>query len=329
MPAIAHQNKILGNGALVDDTTTSADKTWSSSKINTELGLKANSADVPTKAQITNPNLLDNPWFTVNQRGQNSYTGLNNVYFLDRWKVDGDMTEYTFSPTSNGLEISCVGAPTHNRFFLQKIENNVLEGEKTYTISVLIRSNVSTRAELQVRNNGSFVFGSGFDVTTGWQVVSFTGTMPSSLSNVDVRIYPNYSKVADATVYIRAIKLEKGSISTLAMDTIPNYASELLKCQRYFIRTSIVNTGFLGIAVAQNANYALVSIPVMNIRTTPTVTLNGSLLAGTIAVENMQYYSRLATSIMLRLNATGLFTTNNSYSVTASGASTIDISADL
>ena len=34
----------------------------------------------------------------------------------------------------------------------------------------------------------------------------------------------------------KAIKLEFGTVSTLGMDTAPNYATELLKCQRYFFR---------------------------------------------------------------------------------------------
>lgn len=37
-----------GGGASIDDTTTALDKTWSSSKINAELGNKADSSDVPT-----------------------------------------------------------------------------------------------------------------------------------------------------------------------------------------------------------------------------------------------------------------------------------------
>lgn len=37
-----------GGGASIDDTTTALDKTWSSSKINSELGNKADSSDIPT-----------------------------------------------------------------------------------------------------------------------------------------------------------------------------------------------------------------------------------------------------------------------------------------
>ena len=35
---------------------------------------------------ISNSNYLDNPWFTINQRGKSTYTG--NGYTIDRWKCN-------------------------------------------------------------------------------------------------------------------------------------------------------------------------------------------------------------------------------------------------
>jgi hypothetical protein len=42
-------------------------------------------------ANISHENLLDNPWFTVNQRGQSSYS-VANQYSYDRWLVYGSLS---------------------------------------------------------------------------------------------------------------------------------------------------------------------------------------------------------------------------------------------
>ena len=69
---------------------------------------------------------------------------------------------------------------------------------------------------------------------------------------------------------VKAIKLEKGTVSTLAQDTAPNYATELLKCQRYFI--NVIGNGASGYF---NDADAILSVPVpVQMRTVPTVTLN-------------------------------------------------------
>ena len=36
---------------------------------------------------VSNPNLLDNPWFTVNQREQSSYSSGDGGLTFDRWKL--------------------------------------------------------------------------------------------------------------------------------------------------------------------------------------------------------------------------------------------------
>ena len=51
-------------------------------KISKNQGL-TNSLD-----NISHENLLDNPWFTGNQRGSNSYTLAQDKYGFDRWYVN-------------------------------------------------------------------------------------------------------------------------------------------------------------------------------------------------------------------------------------------------
>ena len=46
----------------------------------------------------------------------------------------------------------------------------------------------------------------------------------------------NADTTSDANITIKAVKLELGTVSTLANETAPNYQQELAKCQSYFVR---------------------------------------------------------------------------------------------
>lgn len=68
---------------------------------------------------ISNPNLLINPDFKINQRGQNSYSSTKDNYTVDRWKlynstltVNSDKT-ITLKNITNGV-IGTVSQPLEN-----------------------------------------------------------------------------------------------------------------------------------------------------------------------------------------------------------------------
>ena len=86
---------------------------------------------------VSNPNLLDNPWFTVNQRGANSYSG-NGIYTVDRWMFGGNNTPIL--TVGNGY-VTLSAGETGAKFSIiaQKPEEslrNSLQG-KVITLSVL------------------------------------------------------------------------------------------------------------------------------------------------------------------------------------------------
>lgn len=163
--------------------------------------------------QYTNPNLLDNPWFTVNQRGKFSYTG-TSIYTVDRWRLNGGGTVDKVTP---GIYIPSETAGA-NITILQTIES--IDDSKIYTLSIIANDNI--------------YYSSGMISTP-------SGTSKDFINNNLVYLYiynsgDNYSFVIEAKVNlnIKAVKLELGSVSTLAYDSPPNYATELLKCQRYY-----------------------------------------------------------------------------------------------
>ena len=199
------------------------------------------------KGNLSNRNLLDNAWFTVNQRGDTSWSSYTG-YKLDRWFLD------------EGSGSIDDGIFTHSNTFYQKWEDsrvNTILG-KTVTMS--------------------WMFSDG---TIGSETV----TLPSSLTSSYVWLLDNpyvqialisggtqIARVAGGTS-LKAIKLELGSVSTLAMDTAPNYAEELLKCQWYFYKA--MGNLSAGYTLDTNLGQARIGVPVpVRMRTTPTVSMS-------------------------------------------------------
>ena len=115
---------------LIDDTSTTAtDKTWSAKKINendkaarTAINTHAGNDEIHVTAEekaawnavnYSNPNLLINPNFAINQRGAAGTISIPG-YFVDRWKLDnGEVT------------INSDGTLTLNGTISQTLENAV------------------------------------------------------------------------------------------------------------------------------------------------------------------------------------------------------------
>lgn len=180
---------------------------------------------------LSHENLLDNPWFTVNQRGQTSYT-TNNAYCVDRWKTSGSSTDKEVKKVSNGFELkqnsSTSGAWSAIAQYIA--HDDLIIGER-YTISILYADGtIRSKVSLPLAETTSYT---RFAYTNMYQdvVVNFDYQGNGGFFLIDIET--KNSTVVDTV--IRAVKLEKGTVSTLAMDTAPNYATELLKCQRYFI----------------------------------------------------------------------------------------------
>lgn len=175
----------------------------------------------PYVQSISNPNLLDNPWFTVNQREFITTTS-SWVYISDRWMTGNVVTGSITKESDGTLTI------TGNSQIEELIEESRMEVGKTYTYSAMLYDNsiISETFVLPARTSSS------------WQ--QFVRKSINSLAILGAYNGSNLSfwieVEGSATKRIKATKLELGSVSTLSMDSAPNYAEELLKCQRYFVR---------------------------------------------------------------------------------------------
>lgn len=220
---------------------------------------------IPTKAaktQITNPNILHNPWFQVNQRGATTISSTG--YFVDRWRVS------TPSAGSSTITLNSDGTIT--------IDNSLGEGN-VYIVQRRTAKTISRVAGRKVTasvmlSDGTVLSGSG----------TYVGTETTdyySDENIRLQSSPQSNGqffalrvVTGKTVTIKALKLELGSISTLAMDTAPDMATELLKCQRYYQKVGTPDSGYpITVGRAHNTTQGRYLIHLdAQMRTNPSIT---------------------------------------------------------
>ncbi len=188
-----------------------------------------------------NRNLLDNWYFVgggsqqdggqfpINQRAKTKYS--DTGYTIDRWINTVDSSSVSVNSQDGVLEITNPGNISFG--ILQVVDMKILE-PMTVTLSVLYKGSVSIG-----------YWSSGYNRTNKtsneWDIAAFTYEIPTSYEPV-YRVYcPHISAQEGMSVQIAAAKLELGSQQTLAhkegdtwvLNEIPDYGTELAKCQRY------------------------------------------------------------------------------------------------
>lgn len=224
--------------------------------------------------QFCNRNLLDNWYFAnpVNQKGQIEFTG--SGYTIDRWRSYGAKV----SINDGYISLSTEGNPT----FCQKSELDLYN--KTLTFSVLLA-------------NGSLCTGTGILASgTAWKNTTLyeDSSIKLWLQNSNPLFNTAIDIKGNTPVDLVAAKLEFGSSQTLAhkegskwvLNEIPDYATELAKCQRYFYKTQGAFE-YRGIAINQwYMNNGTIELPV-SMRIKPTCKVfdrHGN--AGKISIRN-------------------------------------------
>lgn len=167
--------------------------------------------------KFSNPNLIINPDFKINQRGETSYTSavaqtIKIVYSVDRWCLYGHSLtvnsdkSVTITPTtySDGALIQNLETPVDGDITVQVYAVGV---SGTATISVG-PSDGSSTTEIGTLNNGLNTF-----------------TFSRGIKRLVIR-------VNSGTLTLKYAKVEKGTVATPFV--APNPAEEYPKCQRYF-----------------------------------------------------------------------------------------------
>lgn len=196
--------------------------------------------------RFSNPNLLLNSNFRVDQRGRGTYT--NNTtkptYTLDRWMSINTEVVYNVDGTAT---ITSLATTDTSAWFKQILEHAIND---TCTLSCNITA-VTGSAYLYNHANGK-------KIVKGLNTVTL-----SYLKEASIELKQG------ASITIEWIKLEKGSKATAYV--APNYANELQRCMMYY---NVVTTSLNGYFTTQMYVGCETSL---NMRTRPTVKGVGSI----------------------------------------------------
>lgn len=157
--------------------------------------------------KFSNPNLLINPDFKINQRGATNYE--QQGYSVDRWKI----WNVTVTPSANGGITVKSDKYTDTGTFLQYLEN-ATEGDSTLSCYV---TSVSGTVTMVADDNSQVILKQGLNV------------VHTSKSTKTFTIFLNRG----TSVTLKWVKLEQGKVATEFI--APNYAEEILKCQRFYV----------------------------------------------------------------------------------------------
>lgn len=156
--------------------------------------------------KFSNPNLLINPDFKINQRGATSYE--KQGYSVDRWKI----WNVTVTPSTNGGITVKNDKYTDTGTFVQPLEN-ATEGDSTLSCYV---TSVSGTVTMVTDDNSQVVLKQGLNV------------VHTSKSTKNFIIFLNRG----TSITLKWVKLEQGTMATSFI--APSPVEEYPKCQRYF-----------------------------------------------------------------------------------------------
>ena len=223
-------------------------------------GLKKSSmGDVTTymSDKFSNPNLLINPNFKINQRGKAEYTGDGTVkYTVDRWRN----LSLNVKTTTDGILLSADSQNNDGGFFAQELEKPI-DSETLLTLKV-----ASVTGSIVVSVMDSASNGNNLNITT-------SGIYSIGLASQAKKVIIQVTK--GSSCKIEWMKLEQGSIATPFV--APNPAEELVKCARflqvipeiYFVPYASTRTAFRDNGQYYQSTNGL--FPVV-MRTNPTIT---------------------------------------------------------
>lgn len=156
--------------------------------------------------KFSNPNLLINPDFKINQRGATSYE--KQGYSVDRWKI----WNVTVTPNTNGGITVKSDKYDDTGNILQCLEN-ATEGDSTLSCYV---TSVSGTVIMVADDNSQVVLKQGLNILhVSNSVKAFT-------------IFLNQG----TSITLKWVKLEQGKVATAYI--APDLIEEYQKCQRYF-----------------------------------------------------------------------------------------------
>ena len=233
----------------------------------------------------------------INQRSQTTYPAAGNAYIIDCWNAQNAAVRLD----SDGIVFE------GGNGFNQSVEFPEKFLGKTITLSALVtensaEGNFGPNTAVNAFNHSQWPAGyMSFDKNTAPGLWTITGKLPDSMPSGHTHLNFGMWFLKNERLKIRAMKLEFGDHQTLAHregnkwvlnDPPPNYALELAKCQRYFIRVG--NSGLsdsaqavVAFANAANTTHAAFHLPLpVTMRSRPAIAFkNVALRTGIKDIE--------------------------------------------
>lgn len=258
------------------------------------------------RVSSSNPNLLYNSNFAINQRGNSSYTSTG--YTFDGWRKTSSTGTVYFNTSPYPPINNCIYFSATSGVYLRQYLEISLKRSTTYTITI----GYHTTASVYISKETSYTFttpsGTSSTSTTWTPFTGYQVTIYPAGPTASGHCYVQFGRTSSSgtTYYFHYIKLEEGSVATPY--EFPNPAEELLKCQRYYVKYSedfqIAGT----VSGTANTAYVTMFLPA-TMRTIPTIVswggnnirLNGSNYS-TIndldvqGCENNKFYLKIHTS---------------------------------
>lgn len=166
--------------------------------------------------KFSNPNLLINPDFKINQRRASNYE--KQGYSVDRWKI----WNVTVTPNENGGITVTNDKYTDTGTFIQTLEN-ATEGDSTLSCYV---ESVSGTVTMVADDDSQVILKQGLNV------------VHTSNSTKVFTIFLNRG----TSITLKWVKLEQGKVATEFI--APNPAEELIKCCRFYQKLQVMYTTY-------------------------------------------------------------------------------------
>ena len=271
----------------------------------------------------SNPNLFLNPWFTVNQRGRTSFSTTGML--VDGWRVSSGSLTHTINADGS---ITIGHGGTGNLVNRIDLPPTALAG-KTVTFSVMLGDGSIghwTVTAPAPTNSSQLIINQSF----GGRIVNLYVMASTSPYGYGLSIYSN-NPSTDIT--LRAVKLEVGSVSTLANDAPPDYASELAKCRYYFQRVAVAGSNREAVTLGYSYTGGGVFFGLISpMKARPSITRTGTWqvqpLGGTGVNVTAQSIGYNAPYYSVSLGASGI-TAGQTVLLYGDAGATLDFSAEL
>lgn len=316
-------NKPSVNGVTLSGNKTSADLGLQSELTFTSTPSANNKVvcqnDLPSGGG-SNPNLLDNPFFEVNQRGFTSATPTVNTktYFSDRFYAKFSGTSGTIQRNSDGTITLTKNSGGGRAFIYQKIENMSRFLGKDMTLSLEMGDGTIYKVTRNTPTSDRYNGGNVENTDTHTLYIAFSyGTNYYDADTIFIELELKSGVESSVSKTIKAMKIEYGTESTLALDVAPNYATELLKCQRYFYPLGGKSYNAMVSAMQQTRQFMTITLPT-EMRAVPT--FSGSLttegISSSTRVENTVTSSNITVTKTQDIDFN--FTTSSNYNLCSS-----------